>query len=133
MSKFKTEGYKKSIEYANKGIRVTVKSQRNFRFQLIYAAVVLLLALVLRFSIVEFCVIVLVTGVVLAAEMFNSAIEFSLDAVFHNKKNKLVGFAKDMSAGAVLVCSITAIIIGAILFSNKIFDLVIPGYYWFHW
>ena len=133
MSKFKTSGYKKSIEYANKGIRVTIKSQRNFRFQLCVALIVFICALALKFSKTEFCIIVLATGFVLTAELFNSAIEFALDAIFHNKKNALVGFAKDMSAGAVLVSTITAVIIGTILFANRIFDLIIPGYYWFHW
>ncbi len=131
MSKFKTTGYKKSIEYANKGIRAAMKSERNFRFQIFFAVLVIIAAIFLKFSIVELCLIVISTAFVLVAELFNSAIEFAIDSVYHNRKNTLVGFAKDMSAGAVLVSTISAIIIGTILFSNKIFDLVVPGYFWF--
>lgn len=131
MTKFKSEGYKKSIEYANKGLRTAIKSQRNFRFQLGVAFLVILASLLLNFNLIELCIIIICTAFVLVAELFNSAIEFSLDAVFHNRKNALVGFAKDMSAGAVLVATICAVIIGSILFSNKIFDLIVPGYYWF--
>ena len=131
MSKFKTTGYKKSIEYANKGIRAAMKSERNFRFQIFFAVLVIITAIFLKFSIVELCLIVISAAFVLVAELFNSAIEFAIDSVYHNRKNTLVGFAKDMSAGAVLISTISAIIIGTILFSNKIFDLVVPGYFWF--
>lgn len=131
MSKFKASGYKISIKYANKGIRAALKSQRNFRFQICVAFLVILSALILKFNLVELCIIVLASAFVLVAELFNSVIEFALDALYHNKKNTLVGLAKDMSAGAVLIATISAIIIGTILFSNKIFDLIIPGIYWF--
>ena len=131
MSKFKTSGYKKSIEYANKGLRLAVKSQRNFRFHLCFSVLVILAAVVLKFNMTEMCFIVFAIGFVLVAELFNSVIEFALDALYRNKKNTLVGMAKDMSAGAVLVSTLCAIIIGAILFSNKLFDLIVPGYFWF--
>ena len=131
MTKFKTTGYKKSIEYANKGIRAALKSERNFRFQIGFAILVIIAAVILKFSLVELCIIVISAAFVLVAELLNSAIEFAIDSVFHNRKNTLVGFAKDMSAGAVLVATISAVIVGTILFSNKIFDLIIPGYFWF--
>ena len=132
MTKFKASGYAKSIEYANKGLRIAVKSQRNFRFQLCFSILVVLMAVFLKFSLIEMCLIVFAIGFVLVAELFNSVIEFALDALYRNKKNTLVGMAKDMSAGAVLVATCCAVIIGAILFSNKLFDLLIPGYYWFY-
>ncbi len=131
MTKFKTEDYGKSIKYANKGLRIAIKSQRNFRFQIAFGIIVILLAILLKFNLIELCIIIFATAFVLVAELFNSVIEFALDAIFHNKQNTLVGFAKDMSAGAVLISAISAVIIGSILFSNKIFDIIVPGYFWF--
>jgi diacylglycerol kinase len=57
-------------------------------------------------------------------EMMNSAIEYSLDAVFHNKYSKLVGMAKDISAGAVMLVSVFAVIIGILLFGSAILKLL---------
>lgn len=131
MSKFKTEGYAKSIEYANKGLRIAIKSQRNFRFHIIAAILVILAAILLKFDKIEMCIITFAIGFVICAELFNSVIEFALDALYRNKKNTLVGMAKDMSAGAVLVAVFTSGIIGAILFLNHIYDIIVQGIFWF--
>ena len=131
MSKYSEKSnYANSIRYANKGLRAAVKSQKNFRFQLLISVLVIIFAFFLKFNKIEFCITVFAIGLVLVAELINSAIEFSLDAYFHNKKNTLVGLAKDMSAGAVLIATITAVIIGSILFLNHLYDLLITGYYW---
>ena len=62
-------------------------------------------------------------AMVISAEMFNSAIEFSLDAIFHNKFSRMVGMAKDIAAGAVMVVTIIAVMIGVLLFAPPIFQL----------
>ena len=79
----------------------------------------------------ELCIIIICTAFVLVAELFNSAIEFALDALYRNKKNTLVGMAKDMSAGAVLIATFTSGVIGAILFLTHIYDIVVQGIFWF--
>ena len=56
--------------------------------------------------------------------MMNSAIEFSLDAVFHNRFSTLVGMAKDISAGAVMFATLIAIAIGLIIFLPPITKLL---------
>lgn len=56
--------------------------------------------------------------------MFNSAIEFSLDAIFHNKYSRMVGMAKDIAAGAVMVVTITAVMIGVLLFAPPVIKLI---------
>jgi diacylglycerol kinase len=55
--------------------------------------------------------------------MFNSAIEFSLDAIFHNRYSRMVGMAKDIAAGAVMVVSICALMVGVLLFAPPIIAL----------
>ena len=57
------------------------------------------------------------------AEMLNTAIEFALDSIYHNKYSKMVGMAKDISAGAVMFATIVSAIIGVILFGKAAFDL----------
>ena len=69
------------------------------------------------------CILILTIAFVIVAEMLNSAIEFALDAVFHNRYSKLVGMAKDISAGAVMFASATAVIIGILLFGSALLNL----------
>ena len=57
---------------------------------------------------------------VIVSEMLNTAIEFALDSIYHNKYSKMVGMAKDISAGAVMLATVVSIIIGVILFGGKI-------------
>lgn len=124
MSKFTANDCKKSFRYANKGIRLAIKSQRNFRIQLIIAFLVIIAGIVLGFNSTELCIMIFAIAFVLTCELFNSVIEFSLDALYRNKYSKLVEMAKDMAAAAVLISTIAGICIGIILFSNKILALL---------
>ena len=56
----------------------------------------------------------------MVAEFINTGLEFGLDAGFKNRYSKLVGMAKDISAGAVIVASIFSAIIGILLFGSEI-------------
>ncbi len=124
MSKFSTSSFKKSLSYAIKGLTIAFKSQQNFRTQLLLAVLAIFFAFILKFNGLEFCILVLMIAMVLLCELFNSVIEFVLDAVYRNKYSKLVEMAKDMSAGAVLVSTLTSIIAGAALFLHKIIPII---------
>ncbi len=120
MSKYTHNSFFKSFATARKGIRVALKSQKNFRVHVVVAFFVLILALLLRFNVTEFCILIFAIGFVMVSELFNSVIEFSLDAYYRNKYSTLVKMAKDMAAGGVLIATITSISIGVILFGNKL-------------
>ena len=124
MTKFKKQNFSNTFKNARKGMRLTLKSERNLRIHLFVAALVLITAYCLNFSITKFCILLLTIAVVISAEMFNSAIEFSLDAIFHNKYSRMVGMAKDIAAGAVMVVTITAVMIGVLLFAPPVIKLI---------
>ena len=124
MSKFKQQGFSNTFKNARKGMRIVLKSEVNIRVHVCIAMIVLALALILEFSLERMCILILTIGFVIVTEMINSAIEFALDAVFHNKYSKLVGMAKDISAGAVMCASLTSVIIGVILFGSQILKLI---------
>lgn len=84
----------------------------------------LALAFLLNFSLERMCILLLTIGFVIVTEMINSAVEFSLDAVFHNRYSRLVGMAKDISAGAVMFASVIAIVIGVLLFGSAILKML---------
>ncbi|MBD5402104.1 diacylglycerol kinase family protein [bacterium] len=124
MTKYKKQGFSNTFKNARKGMRLTIKSERNIRVHLFVATLVLISAYCLNFSITKFCILLLTIASVISAEMFNSAIEFSLDAIFHNKYCRMVGMAKDIAAGAVMVVSVTAVMIGVFLFAPPIINLL---------
>ena len=120
MTKFKAQGFNNTFKNARKGLRLVLKSEINIRIHSIIAILVLLVACYLKFSTVEFCILFIVIGLVIVSEMLNTAIEFTLDSIFHNKYSKMVGMAKDISAGAVMFATFISVIVGIILFGSKI-------------
>ena len=123
MTKYKKGSFTNTYRNARKGMRLSIKSERNIRIHLFIAALVVVTAFCLNFSINKFCILFLTIAAVISAEMFNSAIEFSLDAIFHNRYSRMVGMAKDIAAGAVMVVSISAIMVGVLLFAPPIISL----------
>ena len=123
MTKFKQQGFSNTFKNARKGMRLVLKSEVNIRVHFCIAMVVLALAFVLDFTVERMCILLLTIAFVIVTEMVNSALEFSLDAVFHNRYSRLVGMAKDISAGAVMFASVTAIVIGIILFGEVFIKL----------
>ena len=123
MTRFKSQGINNTFKNAGKGIRICLKTENNMRVHFFIALFVIVLGLVLDLSVAKLCILLLAIGLVVVAEMLNSAIEFTLDAMFHNKYSKLVGMAKDISAGAVMFATTISAIIGCIIFGKAIWDL----------
>lgn len=124
VSKYKAPGFAGTCKNAFKGIRLALKSERNIRVHFSVAVVAITSGIVLKFTPPEFCLLLIAIALVIIAEMVNSAIEFSLDAIFHNRYSKLVGMAKDIAAGAVMVATFISIAIGILLFGSKIVSLI---------
>ncbi|CDE43901.1 diacylglycerol kinase [Clostridium sp. CAG:768] len=124
MTKFKQQGFSNTFKNARKGMRLVLKSEINIRVHFCLAMVALALAFLFDFSVERMCILLLTIGFVIVTEMVNSAIEYSLDAVFHNRYSRLVGMAKDISAGAVMFASVIAIVIGVLLFGSAILKML---------
>ncbi len=113
----------KSFGFAFKGIKYTLQTQHNFRIHIVLAIIAILLGFLLSISLLEWISIIIVIGIVLSAEIFNSSIE-ELTNLISPEKNKIAGIVKDLSAGAVLILAITSFIIGIIIFLPKILELL---------
>ncbi len=96
------------------GLVHTFRTQRHMRVHLYVTAVVVLLAVLGNLRTREILVLLFMITFVLVAEMFNSAIEATVDLVSPNY-HPLAKFAKDISAGAVLITTMMAIIVGVII------------------
>lgn len=110
----------RSFGFAIQGIAATVKSQMNFRIHLIAAICVITAGFILNINSMEWVVIILTIGMVLALEAINTAIEHLVDLVSPTH-HEIAGKAKDIAAGAVLIGAIAAAAIGIIIFGQKLF------------
>ncbi len=120
MSKFKKKGMINTFKNAGRGVSLSVKAERNVRIHIIAALMVILFAIILQMSVTKICILILAISNVMVAEIVNTSLEFGLDAVFHNRYSRLVGIAKDISAGAVVVASLFSAIIGILIFGSEI-------------
>lgn len=84
------------------------------RVHRLVSVIVVGMAIVLRLDPFSFAVLLLAVGTVIAAEIFNTAIE-ELVRVIHPSRDKRIGLVLDMAAGAVLVLSITAALVGVMI------------------
>ena len=105
----------RSFGYAWKGIQSCVGKEQNLSFHLIAAMAVIIAGIVLGITRTEWIMGVMCIGTVIAAELFNTAIEKLVDLV-SPERHPVAGQVKDIAAGAVLICAVAAAIIGLIIF-----------------
>jgi diacylglycerol kinase (ATP) len=108
-----------SFNYAVEGIIHVLRTHRNLRIHFAAATVVLVLALVLGVDRIELVVLLLSIAFVLVAEMINTAIEAAID-VATSSFDPLAKLAKDIAAGAVLIASVNAVVVGYLVFSGQV-------------
>ena len=109
----------RSFYYAFKGLADVVRSQANMRIHLLAAAAALFAAWFFNISPSEWMILILVIGMVLSAEVMNTAIEYLTDLI-SPAQHPLAGKAKDAAAAAVLLSALTAVVIGGIIFLPRI-------------
>jgi len=106
------------------GIKWAAGTQPHFRFHLFFALAVVAAAVYFKVSVTEFLIIVVMIFGVLVSELLNTGLEAATDA--HKiikstpEEDRLIGIAKDVAAGAVLLMSIGAALVGLIIFIPKV-------------
>jgi diacylglycerol kinase len=118
--------FKKRLEsfgFAFKGLSTLFQTQENARIHLVAIVFVSILSFLLKISTDEWCFIIFAFAMVLAAEAFNTAIEFLVDLVSPHY-HPLAGKAKDVAAAAVLLTAIGAAIVGMIIFVPKLLAFI---------
>lgn len=103
-----------SVRYALQGLRAAFDG-RNFRIQLGLASLVLAAGFYFSITRLEWCVLLFNVALVLSLEIVNSSLENLVDLVTR-ERHPLAGKVKDLAAGAVVVASGMAIVMGAIVF-----------------
>lgn len=108
-------GFLNSLEHAWHGVKHVFRHERNARIHMIWAILALVLGLLLRLPASQLAAVFFAVVIVFLAEVFNTAIERTLDLIDPHE-NKRVKMIKDMSAGAVLIAAVAAVLIGLAIF-----------------
>ncbi len=108
---------------AGRGIKIAWSEEKNFRIQIFSAGAAVGLSWILQISRTERAVVLLTIGVVLSAELFNTALEELCD-MLRPTHDPHVGRIKDLAAGAVLVASWAALLVGLIIFLPHLAELL---------
>lgn len=108
-----------SFNHAYRGVVYAVRTQRNMRFHVTASLVVLVVSVLAGVTKLELAALVLAIMIVFIAEMFNTAMEFAVDLVT-SEYHMLAKLAKDVSAGAVLVSSIGALLVGYLVLADDL-------------
>jgi diacylglycerol kinase len=109
----------KSFKPALKGLKWFLINEHNVRIHLILSIVSICTGIYFQISTNEWITILICIGLVLSMEAANSAIEKLVDLV-SPQKNQIAGLVKDIAAAAVLIASMMAILVAAMIFLPKI-------------
>ena len=108
MPSMKNQSFPKRLRFALQGIAAAWHAEMSFRTQCVAAVGVIVVLVWRRPAMVWWALLLLNCGMVLAAELFNSALEHTLDHL-HPARHPAIKIAKDCAAGAVLMLSITGV------------------------
>lgn len=111
----------KSFGFAFQGILYTIKTQWNFRFHLLATVLVVGCGFYFEINKMEWLFLLLCIGLVLFAELLNTAIESTVD-LCSPEIHPLAKVAKDTAAASVLILAIMSAIIGVIIFFPYVFN-----------
>ena len=112
-----------SFRAALTGLAHVIKYEANFQIELFFAGLAVILGAVLKISQGEWMLLALIVSFILVLELVNTAFEHLAD-VQKPRLDPVVKLAKDVSAAAVLVASLGALIVGILLFGPKLANLM---------
>ena len=113
----------RSFGYAFQGIFTCFRKERNMKIHCVAAVLVVIAGVILKISAIEWCICMVLFGLVMALEHVNTAVEAVVDMVTE-EYHPLAKVAKDTAAGAVLIAAIMAAIAGCIIFLPKIAQIL---------
>ena len=124
MTSFSIKKRVRSFNHAFHGVGILLKTQHNAWIHLLATLIVTVAAAMLGLSEAEWALLVIAISLVWLAEALNTAIEFLADAVttdFH----PLLGKAKDVAAGGVLIAACGAVLIGTMIFGPRLVEFIL--------
>ena len=112
-----------SVKDCINGLNFIIISEHNFKREIMLAMLALMASYILKVSRIEFIIVLLSIALVIVSEIFNTAIEKTVD-LCTSEYNEIARIAKDVSAFAVFTMCFFSLIIGIIIFIPKIIYLI---------
>jgi len=112
-----------SFKYAFEGIVQTYKGEQNLKIHTFIAILVVVFGFFLKISLIEWFISLILIGLVLMSEFFNTAIEYVVDLA-SPKIHPLAKAAKDTASAGVLIMAIISAIVGGIIFIPKLVEYI---------
>lgn len=118
----------RSFRFAAKGVGYCIKNEQNFRFDMVVGAYALAFSPFFGFTRGEYALLFIAIALVLGAEALNTAVENAVDLAT-DRYHVLAKYAKDCSAGGVLLVALGAVAIGICLFAKAQGFLALFAYF----
>ncbi|MBP3708183.1 MAG: diacylglycerol kinase [Clostridia bacterium] len=122
--KLENEKCQNAVICALSGLVKAIKTEQNLKIDILVAVVIIVCGFVFKINNYEWIACIFSIGIMLFAELMNTAIETVVD-MYTREKNEMAKRAKDISASAVLVLALNIAIVGGIIFIPKVFSLLI--------
>ncbi len=110
----KNRGFLTRLGFAGAGLAAAWRSERSFRAQVVIAVLLLPVMLWLQPALFWWVIVCIMAGLVLAAELFNTALEHLIDHL-HPEIHPTIKIAKDCAAAAVLILSLVALVVAGLM------------------
>jgi undecaprenol kinase len=110
----KNRPFRQRLGFALAGLRSVLERERSFRSQILFGLAAGAVTLLLQPGLLWAALVAISIGFVLALEVLNAALEYALDHL-HPHFAREIGVAKDAAAGAVLIASVTAFVVGTLM------------------
>lgn len=111
----KNKSFLMSLKFALEGLMMPFLEERNLRIHFSFANLIIIFAYHFGITKTQWAILILTIAMVIFSELVNTAIENAVDTATR-EINKSAKIAKDTAAGAVLLCALTSIVMGFILF-----------------
>lgn len=122
-SKGKKRTFFDSVKNCLDGINYTLTHENNFKREMLIGILVVIASVILKISMIEWVIVILLINFVLVCELINTALEKTVD-LYTKEYNETAKIVKDVASASVFVMSIFSAVIGMIIFLPKVIDLI---------
>jgi len=112
-----------SFKFAFHGLSSLIKNEHNARIHLIAALIAVIVGIILKISLTEWCILTIVIGLVFITELLNTSLENLADIV-DPEWNAAIRKTKNYAAAAVLISAIVSVIVGALIFIPRLLEIL---------
>ncbi len=121
--KFSVKSRFGSFKFAFHGLSSLIKNEHNARIHLIAALIAVIVGIMLKINLTEWCILTIVIGLVFITELLNTSLE-NLTDIVDPEWNAAIRKVKNYAAAAVLISAIVSVVAGALIFIPRLLEIL---------